>query len=183
MHPVTATDYQELTDRLGSSDLHPSAAEAHGMLCGLICAGEPHAQRRWLSELLAESGSRDLLAQEAAQRLQSLAESTRAEIEGPGLGFTPLLPAEGRPLRERALALYDWARGFLYGLGLAGLDAAGLSEQAREVLADFAAITHMDLDSLTETEENEESLMELEEFVWVAAMLVYEERGRGEEGA
>jgi uncharacterized protein YgfB (UPF0149 family) len=180
MQSATSPDYQQLTERLGVSELIPSAAEAHGMLCGLICAGEPDAEKRWLTELFADQDPQDLLVHEAAESLRTLAQLTREQIDGPGLGFSPLLPDEGSPLRERAIGIYDWVRGFLFGLGLAGVDAASLSKQTREVFADFAAITQMDVDGLEEGDENEESLMEIEEFVWVAAMLVYEECGQRE---
>jgi uncharacterized protein len=181
MQPATAIDYRQLTERLAVSELTPSAAEAHGILCGLICAGHPDAERTWTEELLRGTDPADLLAQECRQSLHALAETTREEIEGPGLGFAPLLPADDASLTERAIGLYDWTRGFLYGLGVAGVDEQELSEQTREIFRDFAAITHLDLEGLGEdTEEGEESLMELQEFVWVAAMLVYEERGQPE---
>lgn len=183
MHPATATDYAQLTQRLTVSALDPSPAEAHGMLCGLISAGRDGAEAAWIGELLAGTDRDDLLARDCRRSLRDLAAHTRAQIEGPGPGFTPLLPADDRPLPARALALYDWSRGYLYGLGLAGLDADDLSEQTREVLADFAAITHLDLDALAEGEENEQALIELQEFIWVAVMLVYEERGRRGGGA
>lgn len=173
-----AIDYQELAQRLAVSELNPSAAEAHGILCGMICAGEPRAEDAWMNELLVGTDDADLLTLECRQSLQGLAVITREQIQGPGLGFTPLLPDEATPLAERALALYDWSRGFLYGLGIVGVDVSGLSEQGREVLSDFASITRLDLDDLDDSENNEQALMELTEFVRVAAMLVYEERGR-----
>lgn len=174
-------DYDRLAARLCVCELDPSPAEAHGILCALLCAGRPDARGDWLAEILAGTDANDLLAREARGELEALAEHTRAEIEGPGLGFTPLLPGDGRPLSERAVALYDWSRGFLYGLGVAGVDRADLSGQAREVFDDFAAITHMDLDALEEGEDSEEALTELTEFVWVAAMLIYAERCHAEE--
>jgi uncharacterized protein YgfB (UPF0149 family) len=184
MAKAPAPDYRQLTECLGVSELTPSASEAHGFLCGLICAGHPKAQDTWTEELLRGTDRGDLLAQECRQSLQALAETTREEIEGPGLGFAPLVPAEQAPLVKRATGLYDWTRGFLYGLGIAGVDEKDLSEQTREIFGDFAAITHLDLEGLgEETEESEEALMELQEFVWVAAMLVYEERGHYEESA
>lgn len=152
------------------------------MLCGLVCAGMPAPEQHWLQELLAGADPGDPLYREAALTLHSLAELTREQLEGPHAGIRPLLPNEAAPLRERALELYDWTRGFLFGVGLAGLDATELSEQASEVLDDFAAITRLDLDALEEGEENEQSLAELVEFVWVAAMLVFEECGRREDG-
>ena len=85
-------------------------------------------------------------------------------------------PGESAPLGERALWLYDWIRGFLYALGLLGLSESQLSEQGREILRDLAAMTQMDLDALDESEENEQALAELSEFVRVAAMLIHHER-------
>ncbi len=181
MQPATAIDYRQLTERLSVSELTPSAAEAHGILCGLICAGHPGAETTWTEEILRGTESEDLLAQECRQSLHALAETTREEIEGPGLGFDPLLPNDDASLAERAVGLYDWTRGFLYGLGVAGVDEKDLSQQTREIFRDFAAITHLDLEGLDE--EGEEALMELREFVWVAAMLVYEECGQGAESA
>ena len=146
------------------------------MLCGLICSGMPEPRQVWIGELLAGTREDDLLAGEARQTLEDLYRHTRAELDGPRLGFRPLLPDDGCPLSERALGVYDWARGFLYGLGIAGVKIEDLSEQSREAFNDFIDITRMDLNALDEGEGNEEALTELTEFIWVAAMLVYEER-------
>lgn len=176
MPTAAALDYSQLTDRLADSPLSPTAAEAHGMLCGLICAGEPRAETVWMDELFADSDEQDLSAMDTRRSLQALAERAREEIEGAGAGFSPFLPEDDCPLRERALGLYDWTRGFIFGMGVAGLRQDDLSEQGREVFADFAEITRLDLHTLDEGEDNEEALAELQEFIWVAAMLVYEER-------
>ncbi|WP_245561727.1 UPF0149 family protein [Lamprocystis purpurea] len=165
------------------------------MLCGLICGGEPHPERVWLNQLLQTpqadpdqdptpildvaqgSGPIDPRFEAARDGLHALAQRTLDEIQGPGIGFTLLLPADDRPLVERATALYDWIRGFLFALGVLGVSAPDLSAQGREVLSDFATLTRMDLDALSEGEEDEAALAELIEFVWVAAMLIHAERG------
>jgi uncharacterized protein YgfB (UPF0149 family) len=85
-------------------------------------------------------------------------------------------------LRERATAVYDWCRGFLFALGLAGVHERDLSEQTREVFRDFADITRLDFDDLAEGDDHEDALTEIVEFLWVAAMLVYEERVCAKEG-
>jgi uncharacterized protein YgfB (UPF0149 family) len=181
--PLSVPGYGQLTDRLAHSPLHPTAAEAHGILCGLICAGASPAPAVWIRELFPGKGRDGSPDPETRRALEAVAERTRDEIQGPGVGFRPLLPQEACTLRERALGLYDWARGFLYGVGVAGLRREALSEQAREAFADLTEITRMDLDALDEGEENEEALTELQEFIWVAAMLIFEERGRaGGEG-
>jgi len=177
MHQTSFTiDYQELNGRLCVSELSPSAAEAHGILCALMCAGAPKAEESWIADLLAGANDSDIQTRECRHSLQELAAHTREEILGSGCGVTPLLPGDSVSLAERAEGLYDWSRGFLYGLGLSGVDRARLSEQGREVFDDFAAITHLDLDDLGDSEDNEQALMELTEFVRVAAMLVYEEQ-------
>lgn len=176
-------DYRELDGHLAVSELNPSAAEAHGVLCAMLCAGDVRAEESWIADLLVGADDAELATRECRRTLEDLAAFTREEFADLQRGFTPLLPDDSATLAERALGLYDWSRGFLYGLGLAGVDAGRLSAQAQEAFADFTAITHLDLDDLNDSEENEQALMELTEFVRVAAMLVYEERGHsGESG-
>jgi yecA family protein len=168
-------DYQGLEAELTVSALGPSSAEAHGILCALLCAGEPGAEELWIAELLADMDDIDLPTQECLRSLRDLAARTCEEIADTQVGFTPLLPDDSRPLAERAWGLYDWIRGFLYGLGLSGMDVGQLSEQAREAFDSLTDITRLDLDDLEDSEDNERALMELTELVRIAAVLVYEE--------
>jgi len=168
--------YQGLIENLAISELDPSAAEAHGILCAMLCTGEPRAAESWITELLAGTDEADRSTGAYRRSLQDLAARTRTEIADPHLGFTPLLPEDSAPLAERALGLYDWSRGFLYGLGLTGVDVSRCSGSVREVCDDFSAITRLDLKDLDASEENEQALTELTEFVRVATMLVYEEQ-------
>jgi len=175
--------YQELIQCLAISELCPSAAEAYGILCAMLCAGRPRAEESWIADLLAGVDEASSSAQECRRTLQDVANRTREEIRGSEIAFSPLLLDESLPLAERALGLYDFSRGFLYGLGLAGAETDRLSDQAREVIDDFSSITRLDLDGLEDSEDNEQALMELTEFVRVATLLVYEEQSRpGEPG-
>lgn len=116
--------------------------------------------------------------------LEALAHETIARLADPELGLALLLPDDDRPLRERAAALCDWVRGFLYALGLLGLTDRDLSAETREVIADFSQITRMDLDALpdgrpdalADDEPHEAALTEIAEFVSVAALLLREDR-------
>jgi hypothetical protein len=182
---------------LAASALSPTPSEAHGIFCGLVCGGHPTPERAWLDQLRpdgppGESGDRDtdpgpaaglvdLLATEAGDALSGLARQTLDQLGDAGLGFSPLLPDDSRPLTERATGLYDWVRGFLFAVGVLGLAERDLSEQGREILRDFAALTRMDLDALEDGDENEGALMELTEFVRVAALLILAERGQPRE--
>lgn len=173
----TNIDDSRLGQLLATSDLSPSPSEAHGILCGLICGGDPGATETWLDQLLPGGAGQepDLLAVEARAGLIRVADQTLNEIQGPAMGFTLLLPDECETLAERAAALYDWVRGFLFALGVLRLGEQGLSHQSREILQDLTRLTHLDLDDLDEGEENEGALTEITEFVRVAAMLLYQE--------
>lgn len=174
----TDIDYEAVRRLLEVSDLSPSPGEAQGMLCGLICGGDREPTETWLQQLVpvTDAAGGDLLAAEARSGLARLADGTLEDIQGPAMGCTILLPDDASPIEERATALYDWVRGFLFALGLVELREEGLGAQTREVLRDFTQITRMDLDDLDEDEENELALAEIAEFVRVAAMLVYQER-------
>ncbi|WP_295393256.1 UPF0149 family protein [uncultured Thiodictyon sp.] len=180
METTTDIEYDQMGRLLESSALAPSPSEAHGMLCGLICGGAPDPERAWLDQVLPlpapDADAPDAPDAQARDDLSAFARQTQERIGGPALGFALLLPDDDRPLAQRATALYDWVRGFLFSLGIIGIKERDLSDQAREVLRDFANITRMDLDVLPDDEENEVALTELTEFVWVAAMLIYEER-------
>ncbi|HHH39934.1 MAG TPA: hypothetical protein ENK50_10220 [Sedimenticola sp.] len=176
--PGEALDLERVERRLAAADQEElTGSEAHGVVCGLLCTGQgDEGLARWLQELFPRSDDGEGL-QDACQRtLRLLYEETREAIEGPGLGFTPLLPGDDKPLRQRAGAVCDWCQGFLYGVGLAGhAREQVLSAHTREALQDMSDITRMDLDALEENEESEEDLMQITEFIWVAAMLVYED--------
>jgi uncharacterized protein len=146
------------------------------MLCGLICGGDADPEATWLSQLRPESEVGDLPAEEGRQALSVLARRTLDEIRGSEFGLTLFVPDDNRPLAERATALYDWVRGFLYAWGTLDLSDAEPSEEIGEVLRDFTDITRMDLDTLEDDEQNEEALTEVSEFIRMAAMLIHQER-------
>jgi len=107
--------------------------------------------------------------------LKRLAKQCETELTDPELGFEPLLPEDDRPLAERAEAMVDWCRGFLGGFGLAGTPAhAQLSDEAQEILRDFGNIAGSSFDFGNE-DEDEDALIEVQEFVRVGAMLLHTE--------
>ena len=194
------TAYARLAQGLQDSPLNVSPAEAHGLLCGLLCLGVPDAEERWAREVLGAEARPDPVAdddelglEDLPSALRLLARETRAQFAADDLALFLVLPAEEASLRERAEGIYDWTRGLLLGLGLAGLKAEALSDQGRELLDDLLAITRLDLDSLVRgtagdgegegekeeeiDEEDESALVELQEFLWVAVRLLHEETG------
>ena len=157
--------------------MNPSPSEAHGILCGLICGGDTQALESWLGQVSPTPDAGEALVAEGRAALRECGLAIEREFQGPEpLVRLPSPAGDSAPLGERALWLYDWIRGFLYALGLVGLSESELSEQGREILRDLTAITQMDLDDLEETEDNEQALAEVIEFVRVAAMLIHHER-------
>ncbi|MES9937675.1 MAG: UPF0149 family protein [Sedimenticola sp.] len=172
--------YERFERELASADVESSGAEVHGIMCGLLCAGLPDAYAVLLRELLPDTPEDDLLASECRVSLRKLFDDTQAAIDGPGLGFTPFMPEDEKPLKARARGVSEWCEGFLYGMGVAGVDPeVRLSGETREALNDLIEITRMDVDALEDDEEDEDALVEVGEFLWVAAMLVHEELVNG----
>ncbi|MES9874951.1 MAG: UPF0149 family protein [Candidatus Sedimenticola sp. 6PFRAG7] len=168
--------YERLERELASADVESSGAEVHGIMCGLLCTGQSDAYAILLRELLPDTPDDDLLAGECRNSLRKLFDETDAAMNGPGLGFSPFMPEEEKPLKVRARAISEWCQGFLYGMGVTGVDPqARLSEETMEALNDLIEITRMDVDSLSDSDEDEDALVEIGEFLWVAAMLVHEE--------
>ncbi len=169
-------DDHRLAGYLAASAICPSPSEAHGILCGLICGGAADPEAAWLSQLRPESEAGDLLIEEGREALSDLARQTFDELQSSEFGLTLLMPDDARPLVERATALYDWVRGFLYAWGTLDRTDAEPSAEIREILRDFTDVTRMDLNQLGDDEQNEEALTEVSEFIRMAAMLIHQER-------
>lgn len=170
--PVT---HAELSAALVRMPLSTSASDLHGSLIGYLCAGGRVGPRHLLDTLQLESG--DARIDDQTQALLARLVSTCLEqLDDPQLGFQPLLPDDDVVLQERADAVVEWCRGFLGGFGLVGGAAQKLSADGREVLADLGTIAASQL-ALDSEHDDEDSLVEVTEFVRVGALLLYAEAG------
>ena len=155
-----------------------AASELHGSLCGFLAGGGRLGGASPLAVLQLENEETVPSAADQATLVRLVAQS-EAELADPELGFEPLLPADDRPLPERAEALGDWCRGFLGGFGLAGAGThAKLSDEAQEILRDLGTLAGAAFDFGDESED-EDALIELHEFVRMAAMLLHAECAGG----
>ncbi len=158
----------------GGSTVHP--AEAHGCLCGALCARRVYLVAEWVEELLPdgpEPGTSPALAQGGP--LKTLFDQSRAVLEAREMEFEPLLPPDDASLAERVEALSAWAQGFLYGFGAAGPFKKGtLSTDVSEVLTDLAEVARAGAVGSESIEVEESALAELVEFVRVGVQLVYD---------
>jgi|SaaInl7_135m_RNA_FD_contig_21_1971172_length_569_multi_4_in_0_out_0_1 uncharacterized protein len=177
-------DYEYMGQCLADVGVDSGASGAHGLLCGLMCAGEVSPQQRLMQEWFSGGATDDPAIVACRAAVDEMVLAVNACVDGADIGFPLLLPHEDAPLQQRAAAVSDWCEGFLYGVGLVGGTAtSGLPPQAKEALQDLAEISRMDVDGIQGEEEEEVALTEVTEFIWVAAMLVYDEMAHGQDGS
>ncbi len=175
-----STQFNDISTRLDQLALPVGAAEAHGLLCGLLC-GQPSAiaKKRWFGELLdaAPAGSAAIQRfPDAVRELDVWFTQSLEALNDAELGFTPLLPEDSTTVKEQATSLADFCAGFTYGLGIAsaGRGNTPLPKDTLELLQDFNAIeSGATLDD--STDDAEAALIELIEYVRVGVLLMHEE--------
>ena len=176
--------HAELSEVLTTLQLGMSASELHGALAGYLCAGGLSPAREWLSALALDEIDDALGDAPARELFDRLFTGCAADLEDPELAFDLLLPDDTVPMAERAVALVDWCRGFLGGLGLSGADLEqGLSGEASEILADLARIAATRFDDESGGDEDEEAYAEVVEYVRVGVLLLHGELARSPDDA
>jgi uncharacterized protein YgfB (UPF0149 family) len=169
---VETSDLPVLTDvsaAIAQRQLGVDASELHGSLCGYLSAGGMATPGDWLLRLgLVETDAGGA----QGDAVDHLFLSSLSQLDDPALGFTLLLPADEQPVTERAEALLSWCRGFLGGFGLASGPTPPLSPEAGEALDDLGKIAASSL-SYDDPVGDEAALVEIEEFVRVAALLLH----------
>jgi uncharacterized protein YgfB (UPF0149 family) len=148
--------------------LSMSPSELHGGLCGWL-AGGGDAGPGWLGRVMADDA---LPAVPAQSPLDALRAGSAAQLANRSFEFELMLPADDTSLAERSGALFDWCRGFVGAFGLAAGDKALLSEDSSEALADLVRLAGAQAQDEGD-EEDEEALVEIEEFVRVAVLLLH----------
>ncbi len=159
--------YQAVEDVVLHNDAEVGAAEAHGMLAGMLCANGMPDRELWLSQIFGEA--RDDLGAGELAAMNELWDETLSLIDSTDFSFELFLPDDDVPLSERASALSGWCQGFLYGIGYAagGSDWPG---DSAEILHDLADISQLDANA--SGEDDEAAYAEIREFVRVGVQLI-----------
>ncbi|MDI9237532.1 UPF0149 family protein [Lysobacter sp. LF1] len=142
--------------------------ELHGALCGWLAGGGPSV-REWPAKVLADDA---LPTPAPGSPLDELRLASAAQLSDRSFDFSLLLPESDASLAERSGALFEWCRGFLGGFGLSAGSRPSLSEEGSEALGDLAKLAAAQAQSDGD-EEDEEALVEIEEFVRVAVLLLH----------
>lgn len=163
-----APDISLVDQWLADAGATMEASEAHGLLCGVLCAQGAADRRVWLEQVVGEGNL-------GSAGLDALFEVTVAQLGERDLGLRLLLPADDAPLSERAVALRHWTQGFLFGIGLGGINQENLSEEVYDFLRDLLEVAKVDFDTEEATDEDEGAYIEVAEFVRLGAITVFEE--------
>ncbi len=175
---VAALPDYGLVDRvLRESGCTVDAAECHGVLCGILCASGASDMQGWVRYLFEGRVGDAEVSAETLGVLHSVHEATLAEINHETLEFTLLLPGSNELVEQRARGLSEWCAGFSFGLTLGGLNDQMLATgDSREFVEDLQAISAAGFaEDAQEDEQDEESLIQIEEYVRMGVLLLNEE--------
>lgn len=168
---ITYPDYNQITDALRDTSATISPAEAHGLLCGVICATPDTTKPEW--ERLVLGTTPDPSAFDTLQQLFLSSVTQMSEFE---LEFTLVLPDDEVSINDRAEALGTWCQGFLVGLQQGTLSLGDNAEaEGAEALNDIAEIAQVSYGDIASAEEDETAYVELVEYVRLAVLMLYHE--------
>ena len=173
------TELEELLYRI---DATMGAADAHGALCGMLCARGTIELSEWVDHVIGEQEQGNELLHDVVHKLSELHQSTLEMMNDATGDFKLLLLDDDDPLPERVEALAAWCQGFIYGLAAGGIqEGSELPEDTAELLKDMIEISRAghDVDDagVDESDDNDDEVayMEIEEYVRMGVLLVYEE--------
>lgn len=173
-------DYEKFSTALQQADGMSEPSESHGTLVGLLAAApDENWRERWLKLCLHanDEGASGLALPASSQPvLNAVFDGSLASLADLQMRFHPMLPPDDAPLANRAHALGLWCQGFLYGFSMARPGShESLPPQVREVLDDFARLAQVEPPEGEGDERDEVALVEIVEYLRVAAQLVHDE--------
>lgn len=176
-----APQYDELEACLNSYDSGMSAAECHGVVCGLLSA-QPEVDDHALGQQLL-SGEFNAAPEDETvvvhandlAMFQRLVAGTIEQMDDPELSFMPMLPDDEDSVGDRAIALGQWAEGYLFGLSLGGIkEFSGFSEDLQGFSKDLVNMCSLEVDG-ADDEENEQAMFEVVEYLRMGVLMVRDE--------
>ncbi len=150
-------------------------SELHGLMCGQLAAGVRFDANAWLAMVVAHLDVQEIDDADDKAELIGLYELALSQLSDGGFTFTLLLPEDDAELAARAESLGSWCSGFLGGFGLAfDRKRQKLTDDITETMDDLSQIALVSLED-EEDPEAEQGLMELIEYVRMAALMVFSE--------
>lgn len=163
-------DYEAFEEALSLMQTELSPAEFQGIALGLLAWNNPSRAAQEWSSLLIQEGVH------ACYPLEVLFESAWQGLKETHYALKLYLPCDESPLSLRTLAISQWCRGFMFGLGLMGFDSRMLSNGLiNEALQDISQIVKIETHSNEASKESERDFFELVEYLRMTTLLIYSE--------
>lgn len=171
--------YEALDAALRRSGSTWDAAQAHGLLTGVLASVGVGGAPEWLTQVLENTDEANALRRECQGMLDELYQATFWELSERLSEFAPLLPDDDAEAGERVAAMAHWSEGFLHGLVSNARDESVKARLAAEPLADIIRdmleFTRAEVGEEADDEASEAAYVELVEYLRIAAQLAYEE--------
>jgi len=174
-------NYEALSGLLHRHNILTDAAELQGILCGMLSGGMDPKNPDWKHSLHDFINAGEPLPAEITSMVQELYSQICQQLVDDEFALVLCLPEEAAPVVERGQALIAWVQGFMMGFGVQQQELKSCSADVKEALQDFSEIIHMDSD-MPETEESEQALFEVMEYVRISAILCFTELGKSNRG-
>lgn len=173
---IYSVDFDDLAHGLISLHAATDAAEAQGLLCGILCAQGRVDQTSWTAQVLGEGlTDGDETIQELRQQLNTLYQESMQSLYDEEYGFKMYLPDDEVTLQERIEAISEWCQGFLLGFSMRSLDEVSdeIREEIEGLIEDFVEVTRLDVESSEDENEDEQSFMEIEEYIRMGVIYIF----------
>ena len=172
-------EYDEISDAFIRANLAGSPAELHGYLTGAISGGEVFSEVSLVTTIASFLEVESERVEDLGDMLIDLYQFSVDQIRSSDFEFLPVLPDDDFSLSERLASLGEWCQGFLYGLGQSeALSNTKISGDIAEALDDIAAISHIQISSVKDENDNSDSeanYTELVEYIKVAVLTIFGE--------
>ncbi len=165
--------FETVSQTLAPFDPPIGAAYLHGLWCGLIVGEQYCKPQDWLDLAWNSTDVWEGLSPQTQRVLLQLAEQTIVALTTFDFGFELLLPNDEVSLQLRANAVNEWCLGFVLGLQNQTYQHTLLTGDGAQALADLTKICEMDF-GIIECEEEEQSYMEIVEFVRIAVLTIHQ---------
>lgn len=172
-------DYDRLDEALRRCGSSWDAAQAHGLLTGVLATTGVGGAPEWLNQVLEDTDPANALRRECQGMLDALYQATFWALSERLSEFSPLLPDDNSDAFVRTVAMANWSEGFLHGLvsnaGGVALKERLAAEPLSDIIRDILQITRAAPGDDDDAEATEAAYVEIVEYLRVAAQLAYEE--------
>jgi yecA family protein len=149
------------------------AAELQGIISGFIAVAPDANDQAWVTHVVNVIDAEDAQSQKSVQVLRQLRKVIQEQLADENLTFSPLLPKDEEPIKQRMQAIVDWSQGFMLGISLGGLkETRHLSKPSAEFIADLPKFSRLEID-IAENNESETAYTEVVEYLKVGAITVF----------